>query len=159
MVTRGNMMDETAYLKERLDNQITWYDKKSQLNQRCYKVIQVSQLIAAASIPLLSGFVLDKEITFKLLIGGLGTIIAILNGIEGLLKFQENWIEYRTTCESLRHEKYFFDTKTNPYDGSEPFHLLVERVEALISKENSKWTKSARKKYKLAIGDPGSQVD
>ncbi|NNF20678.1 MAG: hypothetical protein HKN00_12775 [Flavobacteriaceae bacterium] len=32
-----------------------------------------------------------------------------------------------------------FITKTRPYDGSNAFNILVQRVEGLISKENAEW--------------------
>ena len=46
-------MNQEDYLKDRLDNQIDWYDKKSQWNQKWFKRLQVFQLIAAAIIPFL----------------------------------------------------------------------------------------------------------
>ena len=69
----------------------------------------------------------------------MGLLITIITGVVTLYKFQENWIEYRTTCETLRHEKYLFLTQADPYDIEDPFKLLVQRVENLISKENTQW--------------------
>jgi hypothetical protein len=51
----------------------------------------------------------------------------------------EKWIEYRTTTETLKHEKYLYFTNSLPYANDDTFVLLVERVERLISKENSRW--------------------
>jgi hypothetical protein len=31
-------------------------------------------------------------------------------------------------------------TKTDPYNGEQAFQLLVQRVEGLISKENTNWS-------------------
>ena len=81
----------------------------------------------------------------------MGLLITIITGVVTLYKFQENWIEYRTTCEALRHEKFLFLTQTDPYDIKDPFNLLVFRVEKLISKENTKWAehiKMSKKKNK-----------
>ena len=60
--------------------------------------------------------------------------------ILGLYNFQENRIQYRTTCESLRKEKFKFPAQVSPYDGDNAFTLLVEPVEGLISKENTDWS-------------------
>ena len=49
-------------------------------------------------------------------------------------------IKYRTTSEQLKHEKYLYLTNSNPYNKKERLGLLVERVESLISKENSLWS-------------------
>ena len=77
----------------------------------------------------------------KFTIGSLGLLIVIITGIVSLCKLQENWIEFRTTCESLTHEKYLFETKTEPYNTEDPFLLLAQRVETLISKENTNWAR------------------
>jgi len=74
-----------------------------------------------------------------------GAIIAIVSGVLGLYKFQENWLEFRTTAESLKHEKYLYLTNSEPYNADEPLNLLVSRVETLISKENTNWAQYMRK--------------
>lgn len=76
----------------------------------------------------------------KIAIGLLGVAIAAIAAILGLYNFQENWIKYRTTCESLKKEKFKFLTQVSPYDGDNAFTLLVEHVEGLISKENTDWS-------------------
>jgi hypothetical protein len=139
-------MDESEYLKERLDDQINWYDRKSIKNQRTYKVLQLVLIVSAASIPFISGYVSDKLPVLNLLLGAIGVLITAITGILSLYKFQENWISYRTTCETLRHEKFLFLTKTDLYNGTDALNLLVQRVESLISKENSNWFEIMDKK-------------
>jgi len=134
-------MNEVGYIEQRVENQIIWYDEKSQFNQRWFKRLQVSVILASATIPFLVGILPSESIWLKVIVGSLGLIVAAAASILGLYKFQENWIEYRTTCESLRHEKFLFLTKTDPYNTEDPFHLFVERVEGLISKENTDWSK------------------
>lgn len=132
-------MNKEEYLKERLESQIDWYDRKSVSNQKWFKRLQVMIIVASATIPFLSGFMDEDTLFLKLLIGVLGLAIATATAVLGLYQFQENWLEYRTTCETLRHEKFLFLTGAAPYDEEEPFLLLVERVEGLISKENTNW--------------------
>ena len=129
-------MNEEEYLKNRLEDQIDWYDRKSIQNQKTYKMLQLILIVSAASIPFISGYVNDcPDLSYVL--GGIGVLIAAITGILSLYKFQESWTAYRTTCESLRHEKYLYLTKSNPYIGKNAFNLLVQRVEMLISQENS----------------------
>jgi hypothetical protein len=75
----------------------------------------------------------------------LGVFVAVIASLLGLLQLQERWIQYRGTAESLRREKFLFLTQTEPYDKNDAFHLLVQRVEALLSKENTEWAQSAMK--------------
>lgn len=136
-------MTPEEYIEQRVVDQINWYDSKSQKSQKWFKLIRALEIISAISIPLFAGF--GQGTTWSIiLIGILGAIVAILASLLSLNQFQENWIEYRTTCESLKHEKYLFLTRTEPYDKEEPFGLFVQRIESLISKENSAWSQYTR---------------
>jgi len=75
-----------------------------------------------------------------------GAIVAILSGLVSLFKFQEKWTNYRTTSETLKHEKYMFLTKTSPYHEQDSLSTLVYRVESIISRENSDWNSFFNKK-------------
>jgi uncharacterized protein DUF4231 len=131
-------MNEDEYMQTRVDGQIEWYNRKSEANQQWFRVLRIVEIVAAASIPLLAGYA-DTLAPIKLVVGTLGLLVAVIAGVLGLYQFQELWTGYRTTCEALKQEKYLFLTKTEPYDELEPFPLLVQRIENLISKEHSSW--------------------
>lgn len=119
----------------RLDNQIEWYDRKSRYNQRLYKSLKGTEILAAALIPFAAGLRLSVFVT-----GTLGILVVLLEGLQSLNQYHANWIGYRTTCESLKHEKYLYAAKAGPYSTAcDPHALLAERVESLISQEHSKW--------------------
>jgi hypothetical protein len=128
------------YIKERVDDQIGWYDNKSQRSQRWFKRFRGLEIIVAGLIPLFAGFG-DGSTYSVVIVGVLGAVVAILASLLSLNQFQENWIKYRTTCESLKHEKYLFLTSADPYHEEDSFGLFVQRIEDLISKENSAWSK------------------
>lgn len=138
-------MTEEDYVKERLDDQQTWYSRKSQYNQNCFKRLRMVEIVSAAIIPFLSGMA-GKIDYSQWFIGGLGVLIAVSAAITELFKYQENWIKYRTTAEQLKHEKFIYLTNAKPYDTKDKFTLLVERVELLISKENSAWATMSQTK-------------
>ena len=144
-------MNVEQFLKKRVDDQINWYDRKSQFNQQWYKNLRIAEIVAAAAIPFLAGYFSAEIPVIQFIVGFLGFIIAVIAGVVGLYQFQERWVEYRTTCESLRHEKYLYLTKSEPYNLKNPFPLFVQRVESLISVENSRWAqliKTQKKKRK-----------
>ena len=136
-------MNQDDYIKDRVDLQIEWYDRKSSTNQRCFRWLRIVEIVAAASIPLLVGYA-DTVAEFKVVIGVLGLMIAVIAGVLGLYQFQESWTGYRATCEALKQEKYLFLTKTQPYEQGDSFSLFVQRVENLISKEHSNWSQYTR---------------
>ena len=133
-------MDEKEYIKLRIDNQIEWYSDKAATNKCLYHLTKITIIVFSAIIPLIAG--LSFETSAKnIILGLLGTLIAIISGVSGLLKFQEKWTEYRTTSETLKQEKMLFLTKTTPYDKKdESFKILVTKIESLISKEHSAWS-------------------
>jgi hypothetical protein len=138
------MISPEEYIEQRLSDQISWYDRKSAANQRWFKRLRFAEIVAAATIPFLSGFA-GNSFPIKIAIGALGVFVAVIASLLGLLQLQERWIEYRGTAESLRKEKFLFLTQTEPYDKNDAFHLLVQRVEALLSKENTEWAQSMMK--------------
>jgi len=122
---------------QRLDQRIEWYDRHAAYNQRAYKVLKLIVIVTAALIPFLSGTDGFKP---PWLVGALGVVIAVAEGIQQLNQHHVNWTSYRSTCEALKHEKYLYLAKAAPYAGATDAHaLLVERVESLMSQETAKW--------------------
>src|SRR6516162_1864298 len=120
---------------DRLEDQIAWYDKNSLRCHLFFKVLKAVVIVCAALIPLLSGL----QVTPPWLIGSVGALIAVLEGLQQLNQYQQNWIRYRSTCESLKREKYLYLAKAGPYAGvSDARALLAERIESLGSEEEAK---------------------
>lgn len=122
---------------ERLEEQIGWYDLKSRSNMRWFKRIKTTEIVSAAVIPLLAVSHLPRVAVAT---GILGVVITVLEGTLQLNQYHENWIRYRSTCESLKHEKYMFLASAGPYASVDrPRAVLAERVESLVSQEHAKW--------------------
>ena len=74
------------------------------------------------------------------MVGALGVVIAVAEGIQQLNQHHVNWTSYRSTCEALKHERHLYLAKAAPYAGAIDAHaLLAERVEAPMSQETVKW--------------------
>lgn len=136
-------MNETNSTISRLNEQIQWYDTKSQYNQRWYKRLKIVEITSGALITLGAGFQWPYGV-----IGSLGVLIILLEGIQNVCQLHHNWMSYRSTCEYLRKEKGLFFAKAGPYrDIDEPEKALAERIEELISQEHSKWIKERKKAH------------
>jgi Protein of unknown function (DUF4231) len=140
----GKMISPDEYIEQRLNDQISWYDRKSSENQRWFKRLRFAEIVAAAIIPFLAGFA-GNSLAIKIAIGALAVVVAVIASLLALLHFQEHWLNYRATAEALKTEKFLFLTQTQPYDKEDAFHLLVQRVEALLSKENTGWMEAMMK--------------
>ena len=97
-------LDEKDYLKQRVEDQLDWFERKSAWNQKWYKRLKLAVIVFSVSIPLLVGFVEGDMDWLKIVIGVLGVIIAGIEGALSLYKFQDNWIQYRATAEALKRE-------------------------------------------------------
>lgn len=133
-------MSINEYIESRVDNQINWYDKKSQKCQKWYKFTQIIEIILAASIPLLSGFS-TSDISVAIIVGVMGVIITIIESVNKLNKYHENWIEYRATCEMLKYQKNLYLTGSPPYNNNPETieTLFIRNIEQIISSENNQW--------------------
>jgi len=148
-VTPNNKLTPEEYVALRLVDQIEWYDKKSGQNKRWFLMLRWAEVVAAALIPFLSGQMNDPQHPhLSILIGCLGVLIAICAATSPLFQFQERWIEYRTTAESLKKEKFLYLTRIEPYQDDSAFSQLVQRVETLVSKENTNWAQYMMKPEK-----------
>lgn len=128
-------MEQQHVTKTRLEDQINWYDGKSRAAQRWFKGLKVLTIVSAAVIPLAAGLAWHPVV-----VGAIGVLIVIAEGIQQLNQYQHNWITYRSTCEALKHEKFLFLAKAGPYGSADdPPKLLAERVESLVSQEHAKW--------------------
>lgn len=118
-----------------MQDQIAWYDAKSRLNQHWFKRLKVCQIVTAAAIPVAAAVTAPVW-----LIGGGGALIVVLEGLQQLQQYQQNWTSYRATCERLKHEQFLFLAGAGPYAAiPHPEALLAERVEGLVSQEHAAW--------------------
>ena len=139
-------LPETDPITERLEDQISWYDRKSLFNQRMFKRIKMIEILAAAVIPFIAAL---NPPHIAWVTGALGVLITVLEGMLHLNQYQQNWIAYRSTCESLRHEKYTYLGKASPYANvADPRALLAERIESLVSQEHAKWASAQQQESK-----------
>jgi Protein of unknown function (DUF4231) len=133
MNTEANSPDSPAWV--RLQDQIAWYDRKSQVNQSRFKLLKICQIVTAAAIPVAAGVSAPSW-----LVGGAGALIVVLEGLQQLEQYQQNWTSYRSTCEQLKHEQFLYLAKAGPYaEAPSPDAFLAERVESLVSQEHAAW--------------------
>ena len=128
---------------ERLEDQLGWYGHKSSVAQRMYKRVKLGQLIVGAAVPVVAGLQVSAALTATL-----AASVVVAEGAQQLYQWQTNWVQYRSTAEALKHEKYLYLAATGPYSGDDRNRVLAERLEGLVSQEHAKWTE-ARREEKL----------
>ena len=140
----NNGVSETVSGYPRLEDQIQWYDMRSQDAEKRYKTATFVELLCAVLVPFTASY-------SPLITALLGVAIVLLQGIQWLNQWHHNWITYRSTCELLKHEKYLFLEGAGSYKGLTPEQsrpLLAERVEGLVSTEHAKWLVSRKQSFR-----------
>jgi Protein of unknown function (DUF4231) len=127
-------IDSPAFV--RLENEIAWYDTRAEHNRHWFKRLKVGQMATAAGIPVAAAASAPAW-----LLGGGGALIVVLEGVQQLQHYQQEWTTHRSTCEKLKHEKYLYLARAGPYGTSpSPERRLAERVEGLVTQEHAVWT-------------------
>jgi hypothetical protein len=156
----GGAMDQSQfdkYVNDRYVTETAWYDRKSTRNQVWYRTLQWGLIFLSASTPAI--IALAQKTASPSWLKSLSLIASVLVAILATslktFKFEENWIGYRSTCETLKKEIYFYRAGIDEYNNcSDREALFVKRVEALISRENTSWLATAKEKQ---MEKPGSQ--
>lgn len=131
-------MGNEDYVKDRLENQIKWYESKSKINKKRYHITSFLCITISGLIPIL---VLIKNMIntvsntiFDFVFGLSGILLLVLFSLSLLFDYRDKWNHYREVAEKLKREKNLFMNKGGEYKNSpEPEKLLAENVESLIS--------------------------
>src|SRR3954447_26574383 len=123
----------------RVTDQLKYYDKTAKRSQTSYRLVKIGQLLPAAAVPVAAAA--DAGVV---VMASIGALILILEGVQALCGWQQNWINYRNTAEALHGERHLFEAAAGPYSHTQqPQRLFAERVEALLSSERSVWVTTA----------------
>ena len=123
----------------RLQDQRAWYDDHANRARIMYWVIKVIQLVLGASIPVVAGLHAPAAVT-----GSLGALIVVLEGVQQLFQYHDNWIRYRMAATALAKEGNLFQARAGDYSTGNPLALLALRTEAITSDEATAWQKTAQ---------------
>jgi hypothetical protein len=75
--------------------------------------------------------------------------VAIATAAMKTFGYQENWLNYQTTYETLKKEIQFYSAGIGEYTGAKDREaLFVERVENLISRENTLWMSTRKEEVR-----------
>jgi Protein of unknown function (DUF4231) len=130
----------SAYaVTRRANHLLAWYDQHANRARIGYWVIKIIQLILGAAVPVVAGLHAPAAVT-----GSLGALIVVLEGIQQLFQFHENWIRYRLSATSVAREKSMYDARVGDYATGRPVALLALRIENIASTEATAWAHSSQ---------------
>lgn len=122
---------------QRLEDQLTWYERKSIRAQRAYRSVKLVELLIASAVPVVALVQDRRGVT-----AALAAIVVVLEGWQQVYQWQTNWVLFRTTAEALKRERNLYLAEAGPYRGDDRRRLLAERVESLVSEEQRRWAET-----------------
>jgi len=132
-------LDPKAYLDERVEGQLVYYEKAASRAKRTYILFQSTIIVLAVIVPVLVN-VQPMSVGLRVLTTVMSLLLAILSGLLSFRKYGELWLSYRATEELLKQEKYLFLTQAGRYaDSQSPFKDFATTIEGIISGEHSKF--------------------
>lgn len=130
-------MADSASLEE-ISKRSKWYGDKAQAKRSTYIRLKGLQVVLAAAIPLIS--VAAASEWQRWANASMGALIGIIEGFLQLGQYQQNWLLYRATRESLKREELLHTAGVGPYATvANKDDLYVERCDAVMAGENSQW--------------------
>ena len=130
--------DFQKYFEKRYQDQKKWYATNARLNKKKYLLLQWTVIVLAGLTPILALSLTSSYTRWITVL--ISASVAVGTAALKTFQYQEKWINYRTSAEMLKKEEYFYLASVGDYQKSQNRKsLFVERVEAIISRENTSW--------------------
>ena len=143
-----NQMTEEVYLKDRVDDQLEYYETAANGTKKVFNRMQLLIIVLGVLVPVAINFPVELfpngltdalDLGVRLSVTIMSLIVAILTGILNFKKYGDLWLSYRMTEELIKHEKFTYLTRSGKYASDDAFDKFVQTIESLISHEHNKF--------------------
>jgi hypothetical protein len=135
------------FIEGRYKEQVEWYSGRASKNKTFYTVFQWITVGFSSAVP---AMVIGIPQDYKWITASISVIVAIGTSAIKTFKYQEIWLNYRTISETLKKEHVFFTHLLGDYaKADDAGRMFIERIETLISRENSLWVISMTDEEKV----------
>ena len=160
-------MDIETFITERLDHQISYFDKAASREQQRGKSWQNYMIGAAAVTPVFIALAELGPEPWDTILRGLSLVssalAAVATSVLATRKYWENGITYRAREQALIREKFLYRMKAGPYaKGASDLpagQLLVENVEGLLAEDAAGWAERMKDASQRAQGHKAEEPD
>jgi hypothetical protein len=119
---------------EVLGEQFDWYRSHAKSSGQRYRVLEVTLLVVAASVPV-SAVVSDSWVT-----AALGAVVVVLTGLRSIFSWQEDWLRFTEAWQQLQFARTLYVNRLPPYDDdANRVSRLVLRVQEIQAAETRGW--------------------
>ncbi|SFT99077.1 DUF4231 domain-containing protein [Arthrobacter sp. ov118] len=121
--------------------QFQWYDHAATRNRRAYQILKFLALGAGAAVTVLAALGAPAPIT-----ASFGAAIVVIESGQQIGQFHPNWINYRTSAETMRQHGFFYAAGVAPYnDPHTRCDRLAQVMRKTITAESGTWADTVRK--------------
>lgn len=157
MISDEANFELSNYLKERVDDQIEYFDLNAIRNQRKYRFLKsaavVCNVLTTLTIALAFTVPDNMRIFLSILALVLSTIVLATYQWEEFQNYGAKWEKFRLVAEQLKSEKSLFLTKAGRYSKREVENKkeFVQSVEGII--------RGTDVSYFALLVDPGKRIE
>lgn len=110
------------------------YSRGATRNRVAYQIGRVATLLLAAAVTVLAAVGAPAALS-----ASLAAAIVVIEGMQQLFQWHQNWISYRASAETLRRHAFAYAARTAPYDGEDRAGRLAAMLTELTERENVDW--------------------
>lgn len=128
-----------AYLHNRVDEQISYFDLTAIKNQRAYRKLKLTAISCNVLTTMTIALAFTVPESYKIGMGilalVLSTVVLATYQLEEFQSYGAKWEKFRLVAEQLKSEKFMFLHRAGSYSSADEDanqHLFVERVESTI---------------------------
>jgi hypothetical protein len=133
-----------------LEKLMRLYADKAKENRDCYNYLRITEITVAVFIP----FLATTNVPI-IIIGFLGVLIVVIQGIQGLYQYQKAWILYSSIVVKMRREIVLYNSLCEPYKSREYRDALLSvNIHNIVSSTELEMTEiiiDSGKKTKINI--------
>jgi hypothetical protein len=129
------------YITDRVDDQISYFDKNAIENQKRYRFLKSTAIVCNVLTTMTIALAFTVPEKFKVLMGIialiLSTIVLATYQWEEFQNYGGKWEKFRLVAEQLKSEKYLFLTNSGRYllnDQEEKLKLFATTVENILQR-------------------------
>ena len=134
-----NTNEFDLYMKERVDDQVSYFDLNAIRNQKAYRRIKLTAISCNVLTTMTIALAFTVTDPFKVWMGILAlilsTIVLATYQLEEFQNYGAKWEKFRLVAEQIKSEKYRFLNRTGSYSDvkdSDNMKQFVETVESII---------------------------
>jgi len=150
-------MADNDYVRQRVDDQIQYFDTRAQDNQRAYRTLKSISIVCnvLTTLTIALAFTVPDAWRVALSIGALvlSTMVLATYQWEEFQNYGAKWEKFRLVAEQLKSEKHLFVAGAGRYSGTADADrkLFAETVEGI--------TKGTDLSYFALLVDPGRRIE